>query len=324
MKMNMNDMIAQREVFGRTLVELGAEYEDLVVMDADVAPSTQTHLFRNAYPDRFYQIGIAEQNMAGIAAGMTTLGYIPFISAFAVFMTQRAGDQIRNSIAHPRANVKINGAYVGLPTGRGGATHSAIEDIAVMRCLPNMTILDPADPRETELCTRLAMEIDGPVYLRTVRCEVPVIFPENHKVVIGKAFKLRTGKDITIISTGMMTPKALEAADILASRGISVNLIHMPTIKPIDREAICEAAEATKAIITVENHSVIGGLGSAVCETVTEGYPCKVYRLGFKDIFLQCGEDEQMFSRYDMNTENIVQKAVGVLNKQYKTEGESL
>lgn len=314
MKMNLNDLIMQRVVFGKTLVELGEEYKNLVVMDADVAPSTQTHLFRDAYPDRFYQIGIAEQNMAGIAAGMSTLGYIPFISAFAVFMTQRAGDQIRNSIAHPRANVKINGAYGGLPTGRGGATHSAVEDIAAMRCLPNMTILEPADPRETELCTRLAMEIDGPVYLRTVRCEVPVVFPKDHKVVLGKVFKIHSGKDITIISTGMMTPKAMAAADKLKTQGISVNLLHMPTIKPIDKEAIFEAAETTKAIITVENHSIIGGLGSAVCETVAEGCPCKVFRLGFKDIFLQCGDDEVLFSRYGMNTENIVQKAVDILN----------
>ncbi|MCG8400243.1 MAG: transketolase family protein, partial [Firmicutes bacterium] len=285
MKMNLKDLIMQRLVFGKTLVELGAEYENLVVMDADVAQSTQTHFFRDAYPDRFYQIGIAEQNMAGIAAGMSTLGYIPFISAFAVFMTQRAGDQIRNSIAHPRANVKINGGYGGLPTGRGGATHSAVEDIAVMRCLPNMTILEPADPRETELCTRLAMEIEGPVYLRTVRCEVPVVFPEDHKVLLGKAFKVRDGKDVTIISSGMMTPKAIDAADGLAAQGVSVNMIHMPSIKPIDKEAILEAAETTKAIITVENHSVIGGLGSAVCETVAEGYPCKVFRFGFKDVF---------------------------------------
>jgi transketolase len=180
--------------------------------------------------------------------------------------------------------------------------------------LPNMIILEPADPRETALCTRLAMEIEGPVYLRTVRCEVPVIFPETHKVILGKAHKIRKGKDITIISTGMMTPKALKATDILENMGISINLIHMATIKHIDREAILEAAEATKAIITVENHSIIGGLGSAVCEIVAEGYPCKVYRIGFKDIFLECGDDEFLFSRYGMNTENIVEKVLDILN----------
>jgi len=315
MKMNINDLIQQRVVFGKTLVELGAEYEDLVVLDPDVSASTQTHFFRDAYPDRFFQVGIAEQNMVGIAAGLATLGYIPFVSAFAVFMTQRAADQVRNLIAHPRANVKINGGYGGLPTGRAGATHSAFEDIASMRCLPNMTILEPADPRETELCTRLAMEIEGPVYLRTVRCEVPVVFPEDHKVVLGKAFKIHNGKDITIISTGMMTPKAMAAAKELIARGVSVNLIHMSTIKPIDEDAILEAAETTKAIITVENHSIIGGLGSAVCEVVSEKCPCKVYRIGFNDIFLESGDDEELFSRYGMNTENIIQKTLEVINR---------
>jgi transketolase len=315
MKMKLNDLIMQRVAFGKTLVELGAEYENLVVLDPDVSASTQTHMFRDAYPDRFYQIGIAEQNMVGIAAGLSTMGYIPFISAFAVFMTQRAGDQIRNSIAHPRANVKINGAYGGLPTGRAGATHSAFEDIAAMRCLPNMTVLEPADPREAVLCTRLAMEIEGPVYLRTVRCAVPVVFPEDHKVVLGKAFKIHDGKDITIISTGMMTPKAMAAAKELVAKDVSVNLIHMPTIKPIDKDAILEAAETTKAIITVENHSVIGGLGSAVCEVVSEKCPCSVFRLGYNDIFLESGDDEVLFSRYGMNTENIVQKTVDVLDQ---------
>lgn len=314
MKMNINDSISQRDVFGNTLVELGSEYENLIVMDADVGLSTQTCLFKNAFPERFIQVGIAEQNLAGIAAGLTTQGYIPFISAFAVFMTQRAADQVRNVIAHPRANVKINGAYGGLPTGRAGATHSAFEDIGSMRALPNMTILEPADPRETELCTRLAMEIEGPVYLRTVRCGVPVIFPENHRVVLGKACKLRKGKDISIISTGMMTPKAVQAADSLEKMGVSVNLIHMPTIKPIDKEAIWEAAE-TGNIVTVENHSVIGGLGSAVCETVAEDRPCKVHRIGFQDIFLECGDDEALFSRYGMNTENIIQRVTKILNK---------
>lgn len=314
MEMKINDSIAQREVFGRTLVDLGSEYENLIVMDADVGLSTQTSMFRKAFPDRFIQVGIAEQNLAGIAAGLSTQGYIPFISAFAVFMTQRAADQVRNVIAHPRANVKINGAYGGLPTGRAGATHSAFEDLGSMRMLPNMTILEPADPRETEICTRLAMEIEGPVYLRTVRCGVPVIFPEDHRIILGKAVRIREGNDISIISTGMMTPKALRATEILEGMGVSVKLIHMPTIKPIDREAILDAAE-TGNIITVENHSVIGGLGSAVCETVAENCPCRVHRIGFQDIFLECGDDEALYSRYGMNTENIVQKVLEVLNK---------
>lgn len=313
MDLKFGDNLSQREVFGKTLVELGKEFSDLIVFDPDVAPSTQTHFFKAAYPDRFFEIGIAEQNMMGIAAGMSTLGFIPFISAFAVFAVQRAGDQIRNSIAHTKVNVKINGAYGGLPTGRAGATHSAFEDVAAMRCLPNMTILEPADTQETALLTRLAVEFDGPVYLRTVRCEVPTIFDKSHKVTVGKAVRMSEGSDITIISSGMMTPKAKDAAEILKKQGVSVKHLHMPTIKPLDDEAVCEAAETTKAIITVENHSIIGGLGSAVCETTARFCPAKVVRLGFKDIFLECGNDEKLFSLYDMNTENIAFHAMKIL-----------
>lgn len=310
MELNFGDFIAQRIVFGKTLVELGNEYKNLVVLDPDVGPSTQTHLFKAAFPDRFFEVGIAEQNMMGIAAGMATLGFIPFVSAFAVFATQRAGDQVRNSIAHTRVNVKINGSYGGLPTGRAGATHSAFEDIAVMRCLPDITILEPADTRETAVLTRLAMEVDGPVYLRTVRCEVPTIFGPEHKVTVGKAVRLSRGTDITIISSGMMTPKAKAAVEIIKKKGISVNHLHMPSIKPLDEAAVLEAAETTKAILTVENHSIIGGLGSAVCEVTAASRPVKVVRLGFKDIFLECGDDEKLFSMYDMNTENIAAHAL--------------
>lgn len=310
MEYKIGDNVAQRVAFGKTLVELGSEYKNMVVLDPDVSPSTQTHFFKNEFPDRFFQIGIAEQNMMGIAAGMSTMGLVPWVSGFAVFIVQRAGDQIRNSIAHPRANVKINGSYGGLPTGRGGATHSAFEDIAAMRCMPNMTILEAGDPQETAILTRMATEIEGPVYLRTVRCEVPTIFGADHKIEIGKAVKMNTGTDITIISSGMMTPKAKDAVAILEKRGMSINHLHMPTIKPLDVEAIAEAAETTKAIITVENHSIIGGLGSAVCEAVAETCPTKVVRLGFRDIFLECGDDEELFCQYDMNTVNIVEHAM--------------
>ena len=313
--MRLGEEIAQRTVFGQTLVELGGTNDRMVVLDADVGPSTQTHLFARAYPDRFVQVGIAEQNMAGIAAGLASVGFVPWISTFAVFLTKRAGDQLRNSIAHPRANVKMNGAYGGLPTGRAGATHSAIEDIAVMRAMPNVTILVPADPRETELCTRLATEIEGPVYLRTVRCPVPVIFPEGHRVVLGKSVRLKEGRDVAIISTGMMTPKSLAAADILERRGLSVRLIHMPTIKPIDVEAIEDAAESIGKIVTVENHSIIGGLGSAVCETVAERAPCRVRRLGFNDIFLESGDDEVLFDRYGIGADGIATAAMQLVSK---------
>jgi len=305
MQYKISSMVSQRAAFGQGLIEKGAENPNLVVLDADVCCSTQTHLFREAYPERFFQVGIAEQNMLGIAAGMASMGLIPFVSAFAVFLTERGGDQIRNSIAHPRANVKLNGAYCGLPTGRGGATHSAVEDIAVMRCLPNMVILDPADATETRLCIDLAMEIEGPVYLRTVRCEVPTIFGPEHQIKLGRAVKLLEGNDITVISSGMMTGKAKAAGAMLEKQGIHIDLLHMPSIKPLDEEAVIESAAKTGKVITVENHSVIGGLGSAVCELLSKKYPVKTSCLGFPDIFLQCGADEELFSRYGMNTENI-------------------
>ena len=312
MNMERNQMIAQRTAFGEALCELGAEYENLVVLDPDVGPSTKTALFAKKYPERFFQTGIAEQNMAGIAAGLSTQGLIPFMSAFAVFMVHRAGDQIRNAIAHPRANVKINGGYAGLPTG-GGATHSCVEDVAIMRALPNMTIFDPADARETALFTRMAVEMDGPVYLRTVRCEVPTIFGEDHKVTLGKAVTMKDGKDVTIISTGMMTAPALQAALLLEKQGISAGVLHMPTIKPIDEEAIAEAAEKTGKIVTVENHSIIGGLGSAVCEVVADKAPCCVARIGYQAIFLQCGDDNVLFHRYGMDAEGIATKAASLV-----------
>lgn len=309
-------MIAQRVAFGEALCELGEAFDNLVVLDPDVAPSTQTHMFAQKYPERFFQTGIAEQNMTGIAAGLSTQGYIPFVSAFAVFMVHRAGDQIRNSIAHPRANVKINGSYAGLPTGRGGATHSCVEDLAVMRSLPNMTIFEPADAVETKLFTRIALEMQGPVYLRTVRCEVPVLFEDTHSVEIGKAAELEIGADVTLISTGMMTARALEAARILRAEGVSAGVLHMPTIKPIDEDAIAKAARATGLIVTVENHSVIGGLGSAVCEVTAQKAPCRVARIGYQDIFLESGDDETLFGRYGMDAQGIARRAKEALREK--------
>ncbi len=307
--MNPGDMIMPRLVFGETLVELGHEIPELVVLDADVGASTQTALFRDAFPNRFYQMGIAEANMVGVAAGLSTQGLIPFVSTFAIFLTKRAGDQVRNSIAYPQANVKLNGAYGGLPTGRAGATHSAIEDLAVMRAMPDMPIIVPADPVETRHATKAAMTIPGPVYLRTVRCPVPVIFGENDKFEFGRARTLDEGGDGVIISTGMMTPKAHLASANLRKKGLSVKVIHMGTVKPLDKEAVIDAAREYGHIVTVENHSVIGGLGDAVCSAVAESYPCRVTKLGFQDIFLESGENEELFTKYGMNVEDI-EKAV--------------
>ena len=314
--MRVGEEIAPRTAFGEALVSLGEEDPRLLVLDGDVATSTQTHLFRKRFPERFIEVGIAEQNMVGIAAGLSTMGFVPWVSTFAVFLTKRAGDQVRNAVAQPRANVKLNGSYAGLPTGRAGATHSAVEDIAVMRCMPNLTILVPADPRETAICTRLATQLDGPVYLRTVRCPVPVIFPEDHRVEVGRAARLTEGTDVALISTGMMTPRAKVAVELLRSQGVSVRHLHMATVKPLDGEAVRDAAESIGLIVTVENHSVIGGLGGAVCEAVAEAAPCRVRRLGYRDIFLEGGDDEVLFGQYGLTAETISRAVTDFLKER--------
>ena len=306
-------LIAQRTAFGESLIAIADAFPRMVVLDPDVGPSTQVSLFQKQYPDRFYNTGIAEQNTVGMAAGMAHEGLIPWVSAFAVFLTHRSGDQIRNSVAHPRANVKLNGAYAGLPSGRGGATHSSIEDIAIIRSLPNMVIIEPADAVETRYFTRMATEMTGPVYLRTVRCEIPTIFDDSHKPEFPKAVLLREGKDVSIIATGMMSARALAAGEMLHNKGISAEIIHIPVIKPIDAQAITETARKTGMIVTVENHSVIGGLGSAVCEVIAEKAPCRVHRLGYQDIFLESGDDEELFDRYGLNAQRITEFVCKVL-----------
>jgi transketolase len=298
-------MIEQRTSFGEALVEIGAEDRRVMVLDGDVCTSTQTCLFRDAYPERFYQIGIAEQNMVGIAAGMSAAGLVPWVSTFAVFLVHRAGDQVRNAVALPRANVKLNGAYAGLPTGRAGGSHASVEDVAVMRALPHMTVLEPADAVETRLLTRLATQMQGPVYLRTVRCAVPVLFPTDHTVTLGKAVPMREGMDATVFSTGMMTARAKVAVEMLSQRGLSLRHVHFHTLKPIDQGAILQACQMKKTIFTVENHSVIGGLGSAVAEFASQIEPCRVIRIGYQDIFLESGNDEELFDQYGLTAQSI-------------------
>ncbi len=277
----------------------------MIVFDADVGASSYTARFRDAYPERFIQAGIAEQNMVCMAAGMSTLGLIPWVSTFAVFLAKRAVDQVRVSVAYAQSNVKLNGTYGGIPTGKAGATHQSVEDIAVMRCMPNMTVLCPGDPRETRQAVRAATDHRGPVYLRTVRCHVPVIFDETHRFEIGRSCRLHEGTHLTIISTGMMTPKSLQATLELEKVRVHARLIHMPTIKPLDIEAIVQASQQTGRIITVENHSRLGGLGGAVAETLTEHAPCRLQRLGFPDVFGESGDDEAIFSKMGVNTESI-------------------
>jgi transketolase len=307
--MKVGEMIAPRAAYGEALAALVLEDDRVVVLDADVATSTQTAMVRDVRPESFYEIGIAEQNMFGIAAGMSTLGLIPYACTFAVFASKRACDQVSISIAYPRLNVKISGAYGGIPTGKAGATHQAIEDIAIMRTMPNMTVVVPADAAETKKAVYAARDWDGPVYIRTARCPVPVIFDEDHTFEIGKAVLVRNGKDVTIVSTGLMTPKAKAAAETLATNGIDARVIHVHTIKPLDAEPILAAAAETSGIVTIENHSIIGGLGGAVSELLCAERPARLVPLGLRDRFGESGDNEAIFSKYGMNTEHIVRAA---------------
>ena len=304
--MQLGEMIEPRAAFAEALLELGAANPAVIVFDADVATSTYTARFHEAFPKRFIQCGIAEQNMVGMAAGASTLGLIPWVSTFAVFLAKRAVDQVRVSVAYAECNVKLNGAYGGIPTGKAGATHQSVEDVAVMRCMPNMIVICPGDPLETRQAVRAATKHRGPVYLRTVRCHVPVIFDGSHKFEIGRSYRLHEGSDLTIISTDMMTPKALQAAIDLEKESVHARLIHMPTIKPLDVEAVVRASRETGRIITVENHSRLGGLGGAVAEALGEYAPCYLRRIGFPDVFGESGDDEAVLSKLGVNTESIV------------------
>jgi transketolase len=316
--MSLGEMIAPRVAYGKALEELVATNDHVVVLDSDVATSTQTSMVRDNRPESFYEIGIAEQNMFGIAAGMSTLGLIPYACTFAVFASKRACDQVSISIAYPALNVKISGAYGGIPTGKAGATHQAIEDIAIMRAMPNMTVVVPADAVETGKAVFAAAEWDGPVYIRTARCPVPVIFDNDHRFAIGEAVLVREGKDVTIVSTGMMTPKAKVAGDLLTAQGIDARVIHIHTIKPLDAAPILAAAAETAGIVSVENHSIIGGLGGAVAELLCAEYPARMVRLGLPDRFGESGDNEALFSKYGMNTEHIVAAATKLLDNKRK------
>ncbi len=306
MDIAIGDMVAPRAGFGEGLVALGKSNPDIVVFDADVCESTFTSRFKKAFPDRFYEMGVAEANMVSAAAGMSTLGFMPWVSTFAVFASKRAADQVRVSIAYPRLNVKLNGAYGGIPTGNAGATHQSVEDVAIMRAMPNMTVLVTADALEAYQAVLASEKHVGPLYLRTARDPVPVIFDHSHEFEIGRAYVLRAGTDATIIANDMMTAKALDAAGQLEQEDIKARVIHMPTIKPIDEGIIVKASRETGRILTVENHSRIGGLGGAVAEVLTQLAPCYQRRLGFPDVFGESGATEAVFTKFEMNTEHIV------------------
>ena len=307
----MSDVIkkATRDSYGAALVELGAEYDNLVVLDADLAAATKTGGFRKAYPDRFFDCGIAESNMMGVAAGLAASGKIVFASSFAMFAAGRAFEQVRNSIGYPHLNVKIGATHAGISVGEDGATHQCCEDIALMRSIPGMTILNPADDNEAKQAVRAAVEMTGPVYLRFGRLAVPVVTPADYTFKIGKGAVLRDGKDVTIVATGLMVGEALIAAEQLAGEGISARVINMATIKPIDRDILVEAARDTGALVTAEEHNIIGGLGSAVAEVICETLPVPVLRVGVNDTFGSSGPALELLKKYGLCAENIAARA---------------
>lgn len=307
------EKIATRDAYGKTLVKLGAQDSRIVALDADLSKSTKTIDFKKAYPERFFNMGIAEQNLMGTAAGLAASGKIPFASTFAVFATGRAFEQIRNSIAYTKLNVKIAATHAGLTVGEDGASHQAIADIAVMRALPNMTVLVPADGVETEKAVRAAAEYEGPVYIRLGRSGVPVLYNDDYDFQIGRASVLREGRDAAILAAGMMVAEALTAAEELAAEGIHARVVNISTIKPLDTEAVVAAARECGALVTAEEHNIIGGLGSAVAEALAEHYPAPLERVGVADTFGESGKPQQLLEKYGLTPTDIaaaVRKAI--------------
>lgn len=301
--------IATRESYGNALVELGAEHDNLIVLDADLAAATKTGVFKKAYPDRHIDCGIAECNMMGIAAGLSTTGIVPFASTFAMFAAGRAFEQVRNSIGYPHLNVKIGATHAGISVGEDGATHQCNEDIALMRTIPGMVILNPADDVEAKACVKAAYEYNGPVYLRFGRLAVPVINDRpDYKFELGKGVVLREGKDVTIVATGLCVSSALEAAEKLAADGIDAKIINIHTIKPLDEELIVAAAKETGKVVTVEEHSVIGGLGSAVCDALAEKCPVPVKKIGVQDVFGESGPAATLLAKYKLDGEGVYEQ----------------
>lgn len=307
--------IATRDAYGKALVKLGQTNDNVVVLDADLSKSTKTNDFYKAFPERFFNMGIAEQNLVGAACGFAAAGKIPFASSFAMFATGRAFEIIRNSAAYPKLNVKICATHAGLTVGEDGASHQSVEDIAIMRALPNMTVLVPADGIETEQMILEAANYNGPMYVRLGRSAVPTLFDENYKFEIGKGCVVRDGNDATIIACGIMVNEAIIAHEALKSEGINVRVINMSTIKPIDKEIIVKAAKETKAIVTAEEHNIIGGLGSAVSEVVVEECPVVVKKVGVKDTFGESGTPAELLEKYGLTSKDIakaVKEAIAV------------
>ena len=304
--MNLDKKIATRQSYGEALAELGGKNDKIVVLDADLSKTTKTEIFAKKFPDRFFDVGIAEQNLMGVAAGISKTGLIPYVSTFAVFAAGRAYDQVRNSIAYPKLNVKICATHAGVTAGEDGATHQMIEDLSMMRTLSNMTVISTSDDTQTKWAVEAISKIEGPTYLRLCRLDVPVIYDENTKFEIGKGYQFGEGTDVTVIATGVTVSEALKAQEILKEKGIDIRVIDMHTIKPIDKDIIIKAAKETKKIITIEDHNIIGGLGSAVCEVLSDEYPTKVIRLGIKDTFGCSGKAVELMKHFNITAEDII------------------
>ena len=310
------DLIIKKSIrgaIGEELAELGNANPDLVVLDADLSGSTKTSIFAKAFPDRFFNVGIAEQNLITTALGLSLTGKTPFAATFAVFATGRTYDQIRNSVCYQNANVKIIGAHGGITVGEDGASHQALEDVALMRQLPNMTVIVPSDYEQAKQAVRYAAQHDGPFYIRSSRIDVPCIFDDMYTFSINNAVILDEGTDVTIIAAGDILSEVCEAVDILKENGIKAELINVPVIKPLDAETIIKSARKTNRVITIENHSVIGGLGSAVAECLSENYPVEIHRFGINDEFGQSGTPKELLSYYKLDAKNIAERTIEIL-----------
>lgn len=297
--------VAARDAFGQALVDLGGVDPRVVVLDADLATSTKASMFAVAHPDRFFEVGIAEQNMMSIAAGLAAMGYVPFTSTFACFASKRATDQIRIGIAQPRLGVVVTGAYSGLLAGKTGKTHQSVQDIAIFRSMPEMTVIAPGDGVEVRAAVFAAAECGTPVYLRLTRDPSPVVFGDDHRFRIGEAVTVREGGDVTVVCTGLMLPRALEAAEALADEGVQAHVLHVPTVKPLDAAAVVAAADRTGLVVTAEEHSVLGGLGGAVAEVLGEHRPTLMRRVGIRDTFGESAPNEDLLRKYGLGAEDV-------------------
>jgi len=314
--MRFPELEATREAYGDALVELGSENPNVVVLDADTSVSTRTQKFALKFPERFFNVGIAEQNLVGVAAGLALSGKIPYMSTYAVFAPGRCLDQIRNAVAYPNLNVKIVATHGGISVGEDGATHQALEDLSIMRAIPNMKVIVPADANATRFFVKKIAYMEGPFYVRLSRPSVPVIYDKDCDFTIGKGFKLQDGSDITIFACGVMVAEAMEAANQLKEKSVSARVIDMHTIKPIDEDLIVKAAEETQGIVTAEDHNVIGGLGSAVAEVLAEKHPTPIRRIGVRDTFGESGSHKELMLKYGLTANNIAQAALNLISRR--------